>query len=72
MIVCVCNAICERRLEAVIIAGADTAEKVERNCGAGGDCGACRPDIERAIERTMGGPARRMASLPTLPPGVTG
>ena len=51
VIVCVCHAVCERRLEAVISAGADTAEKVERHCGAGGDCGACRPDIEHLIER---------------------
>jgi ferredoxin len=28
---------------------------VERACGAGGDCGTCRPEIERVLERVMVG-----------------
>lgn len=57
MIVCVCHGVCERRLEALVVAGADTPDKVERQCGAGGDCGTCRPDIERLIERiSLGAP----------------
>jgi bacterioferritin-associated ferredoxin len=57
MIVCVCHGICEKRLEAVVQGGAHTPEQVERHCGAGGDCGACRPDVERLIERiTLGAP----------------
>jgi bacterioferritin-associated ferredoxin len=72
MIVCVCTATCERRLEAAVAAGADTPEKIERHCGAGGDCGACRPDIERLIERlTLGAPRCANHGASTLPPGVT-
>lgn len=69
MIVCICTATCERRLEAVIAEGAHTVGEVERRCGAGGDCGSCRPDIERVIERvTLGAP--RHGSLPVLAPGT--
>ncbi|HEY0712333.1 MAG TPA: (2Fe-2S)-binding protein [Polyangia bacterium] len=68
MIVCVCHGVCEKRLEAVIEAGAHTPEQVERQCGAGGDCGACRPDVERLIERiTLGAPnlGRPGSAIPT-------
>jgi bacterioferritin-associated ferredoxin len=51
MIVCLCHAVCERDLEAMVETGAETAAEIERRCGAGGDCGACKPDIERIIER---------------------
>jgi bacterioferritin-associated ferredoxin len=72
MIVCVCNAVCERRLEAAVAAGNDTAEKIERHCGAGGDCGACRPEIERLIERiTLGAPRCANHAGSTVPPGIT-
>jgi bacterioferritin-associated ferredoxin len=57
MIVCVCHGVCEKRLQAVVEAGATTPEQVERQCGAGGDCGACRSDVERVIELvTLGAP----------------
>ena len=72
MIVCVCHAVCERRLEAAVAAGNDTPEKIERHCGAGGDCGTCRPEIERLIERITLGAPRCGASHATgaLPAGV--
>ena len=65
MIVCVCLGVCERKLTALVAAGADTPEKIERQCGAGGDCGTCRPDIERLIERTHLTSAR--APSPSMP-----
>jgi assimilatory nitrate reductase catalytic subunit len=69
MIVCVCKAVCERELEQLVEAGAESPEQIERHCGAGGDCGSCRPDIERIIERiTLRPPAP--GSLPVLPPDV--
>ena len=51
MIVCICHGVCERRLEALAEAGADCLEKMERACGAGGDCGSCREEIEQIISR---------------------
>ncbi len=56
MIICVCHGVCDKELTAVIASGADSVEKVERQCGAGGDCGTCRPDIERLIELKSFGP----------------
>ncbi len=50
MIICVCRAVCDRTLQALVDQGADTVEKVERACGAGGDCGTCRPEVERLIQ----------------------
>lgn len=50
MIVCVCRAVCERKLRAAVVQGAETVEEVEQACGAGGDCGTCRPEIEAMIE----------------------
>ena len=63
MIVCLCHAVCERDLEAMVQAGAETTAEIERRCGAGGDCGACRPDIERIIEKVT----LRPPSGPSLP-----
>jgi bacterioferritin-associated ferredoxin len=51
MIVCVCRGICDRHLEALVASGARSVEQVEQLCGAGGDCGACRPEVERIVER---------------------
>jgi bacterioferritin-associated ferredoxin len=66
MIVCVCHGVCERRLEAVVASGAHTLAEVERQCGAGGDCGSCRPDVERVIERmTLTAPRHAPHRLPT-------
>jgi assimilatory nitrate reductase catalytic subunit len=72
MIVCVCHGVCERRLEAVVAGGAHTLAEVERQCGAGGDCGTCRPEVESVIERlTLTAPRhpaqRRTASGVGLP-----
>jgi assimilatory nitrate reductase catalytic subunit len=67
MIVCVCNAVCQREIEMLIASGVDTPDAIERHCGAGGDCGTCRPDVQNLIER---GAARacHARSLPVLQP----
>jgi bacterioferritin-associated ferredoxin len=61
VIVCVCRAVCERHLRAVIAQGAMTAAEVEAACGAGGDCGTCRPDVERLIEQAAPQPLVALA-----------
>jgi bacterioferritin-associated ferredoxin len=50
MIVCICRGISDRHLEALVAAGAQSTEQVEQLCGAGGDCGACRSEVERIVE----------------------
>ena len=50
MIVCICRGVTERHVEALVASGARTVEQVEQLCGAGGDCGACRAEVERIVE----------------------
>jgi bacterioferritin-associated ferredoxin len=64
MIVCICRGISDRHLEALVDAGAQTVEQVERLCGAGGDCGACRSEVERIIDcRSLCAPRQTAAAL---------
>ncbi len=51
MIVCVCRGISDRHLEALVRNGADTPQRLEELCGAGGDCGSCRDEVERIVDR---------------------
>ena len=50
MIVCVCRAVCDRRLRTLAADGHRTLEAIAAACGAGDDCGTCRPDIEQIID----------------------
>jgi bacterioferritin-associated ferredoxin len=69
MIVCVCNAVCQREIEMLIASGVNTPEAIERHCGAGGDCGTCRPDVQNLIERSAA-PACPARSLPVIQPNA--
>ena len=50
MYVCVCLAVTEAQVDAVIAAGAHSRAAVTSACRAGGDCGACHGMIEHKIE----------------------
>ena len=50
MVVCACAGISERKLRAAIAKGAGTLKEIERHCGAGGGCGACRPLIRECLK----------------------
>jgi bacterioferritin-associated ferredoxin len=60
MIVCHCNAVNDRAIEAVIEEGAGDVESVKRACGAGSDCGGCLPHLHRLLAETA--PPLRQAS----------
>jgi bacterioferritin-associated ferredoxin len=49
MIVCVCAAVSERKLLAVIAEGAVTMREIERRCGAGAGCGSCRLTVRQCL-----------------------
>ena len=49
MVLCICQAITDREVDAAIRAGARSLAEVEARCGAGGDCGCCREAIEERI-----------------------
>ena len=58
MYVCVCLAITEAEVDAVIAAGAHSRAAVTRACRAGGDCGACHSMIESKVEDHLEARAR--------------
>jgi bacterioferritin-associated ferredoxin len=55
VLVCHCRAVSEREIRLAVESGASTSEDVARTCGAGGDCGGCRPSVLRVIEEASVG-----------------
>ena len=47
--VCSCAAVNDRRIVAEIVDGALDVETVADRCGAGAQCGECRPTIEALL-----------------------
>lgn len=75
MYVCICKAVCEKRVRAAIESGAATVSAVGRACGAGTDCGSCHDTIEELLDETeqlrvetpeADEPRARHVSLPML------
>ena len=62
MFVCVCRAVSDEKVKAVIEAGARSVDDVTAACCAGDDCGACHAMIEELIEERHGevAPSRRL------------
>ena len=54
MVVCHCKAIFEREVRALVRAGADSRPELARACGAGTDCGGCRPVLDQIIAEESG------------------
>ena len=50
MYVCMCKALCDKRIREAIEGGATTVAAVGRACGAGTDCGSCVDHIADMIE----------------------
>ena len=65
MYVCVCNAISDRRVRAVIDDGAATVGQVYRACGSQPQCGRCRTTICDMLGRDRA-PAMSMAMQPGM------
>jgi len=51
MILCICQSVTDREIDAAILEGAHSLADVSRACGAGGDCGCCKGSIEQRIQR---------------------
>lgn len=74
MIVCICRAVSDRTIDAVIDDGAGTVAEVGERCGAGTCCGACRPAIAEMISEAGVAEANRAnpavaGALVALPTG---
>jgi len=50
VILCICQAVSDREVDAAIQDGARSLADVARACGAGRHCGCCRPAIEQRID----------------------
>ena len=62
MYVCVCRAVTQQEVKAVIEGGARSVDAVTAACCAGDDCGACHQKIEELIEERYGSvtPSKRL------------
>ena len=72
MVLCICQSVSEREVEAAIRQGAQSLADVARACGAGTDCGCCRGAIEQRLERACSNACadcpRRRAELASAAP----
>ena len=48
--VCVCFGVGEGRIAALVADGAATVAAIGASCGAGTNCGSCRPELRRLID----------------------
>ncbi len=51
MLVCLCHGISDRTIQQLVEHGCGSVMELSRRCGAGSDCGACAPDLARALRR---------------------
>jgi bacterioferritin-associated ferredoxin len=54
VVLCICQSVTEREVDAAIRDGARSLADVSRACGAGKDCGCCRGVIEQRLDRACG------------------
>ena len=62
MLVCHCRAVNDAAIRHAIAAGARDEVEVGRACGAGTDCGGCRPAIDALLDEC--------ARCPLVPDGL--
>jgi len=55
MILCICQAVTDREVDAAIRDGARSVGEVSRACGAGDDCRGCVRTIEQRIDQACAG-----------------
>ena len=55
MVLCICQSVTDREVDAAIREGARSLAEVSRACGAGTDCGCCQGVIEQRLERACSG-----------------
>ena len=67
MILCVCQSVTDREVEAAIRNGARSLSDVSRACGAGTDCGCCQGVLEQRLEKSCG---NGCADCPRRPPAL--
>jgi bacterioferritin-associated ferredoxin len=66
---CLCRAVTETSVRAVVKAGASTVAEVRATCGAGTGCGGCLPSLRRLLAECRG-PGLACTSAATLDPAA--
>jgi bacterioferritin-associated ferredoxin len=70
MIVCSCYGVSDRTVKKLIDDGACSLGAVQKQCGAGGDCGSCKRHIANLIDERAAPPAEDLCwTLPLLQTG---
>ena len=64
MIVCLCRAVSDRTIRALVKDGATTVEAIGQKCGAGTGCGGCRRQIAALIASELQGTAVAQVAAP--------
>lgn len=59
-LVCLCNAVGERRVRRAIADGASSIDEVASRCGAGSTCFGCHPTIDELLDEQPVGNVRRL------------
>jgi len=59
MLVCQCHNVTDRKLRALVQAGAKSAGDVARACKAGTSCGSCRPAVLAIVREELAAVADR-------------
>lgn len=50
MVLCICQSLTDREIDAAIHDGARSLDEVSARCGAGADCGRCKEAIEDRLD----------------------
>lgn len=56
MIICHCEAVSDRQVEAAVSSGARCPAEIAKRCAAGTNCGDCRPSIEALLATLLADP----------------
>ncbi|HLS06066.1 MAG TPA: (2Fe-2S)-binding protein [Wenzhouxiangella sp.] len=64
MYVCICNAVTEAAIRALVAQGCDSLDEVQALTGCSGTCGSCREHAEAVIQSAL---SERAATTATIP-----
>lgn len=60
MYVCICKAVSEKDVLHAIEKGVRTLKEIQKNCGAGTDCGACCSKVNAILDKTIQAPCMHL------------
>ena len=67
MVLCICQSVTDREVDAAIQEGARSLDELAVRCGAGSDCGCCREALEERLAVDGSACGRGCADCPRPP-----